>query len=1133
MNKTIHQNKIHRSFVTIIICVLFTLLCGLLSGCGETSPAIQLSDSELTMYVGDSQMLKYTLADEDADVEWASSDTKIVSVRRGSIKANAEGTATVTATVGSYVAECLVTVLSREVTISQTTATIDLDSGINTVQLTATSSDGGTISWSTSDPELAMVENGLVTATGNDIGDVIITASRGAAKASCVVSIIMPSRPADYYKLSKETNANVMANPGKWFYFADGSNGTDHTFVEDPIHQNNSISVKLGHLNLASNRFFYLRYQSTFEVGEQFTVKFDLTIDQDAKFRAYSGSGSTVRNITAKANQKVEVSYLGVVSTSEPFSLRFTTCDALQNSIPTLLKLDNIRFELGDTGPVVEENPTRSDKADLPQYLIESARNAEIVLDRGAWYYSCDGTPGTDYAFADQPAYNNGVATMSFTHIAGYSSSTGKVTYQLRYQPDYEVGQYYKLTASINLTAAGRISYGTKVSSSEVYYTGLDFEEAGTQTIEFVGYVNGAFPFSVGITPVDPNSPIALNISNVIIEKTEKPVPDENSSYNLIKRTNAEVVANPGEWAYTAPTDAIFNSAPSYEKGVVTFDLAAGTVDGAYQLRYQPNLEQGTAIKVTATVELAGNGTFSFGNEKDMNLKYSKDLTPNANGTYSISWIGEVYEKPFYFHLKSNDTFATALKLVVSDFEYTTDFEVIPDTPKPEEPNANAYDLVKKTNAEVCAAPEVWAYTAPENTVFNSTPKYDNGVITFDLGANTEDGTYQLRYQPNLEQGTQYKVTATVELTGNGYFAYGNDKEANLKYSKDLVLDNEGKYQIEWVGEVFDKPFYFNVKSNDSFATAIKIVVSNFSYTTEFNTGSDTPVTPDGNVYELQNRKNSEVVANPDVWAYTAPESATLASTPKYDNGVITFELAAGNPTGDYQLRFQPNLEIGTEYSIHAKVSFEGNGYFLYGSDYKNSKDLTSDANGVYTVNWTGKVSNTPFYFIIKSNDSFATPLKLTVHEFSYEAKVNDGTSYTLAKKTNSEVCANPGVWAYTAPTGALFSEEGKYENGVITWGLAANTPNGDYQLRYQPNLEQETSYTVTATVTFEGNGYFLYGNDYKSSKNLTPNEDGSYSIAWTGTVSTTPFYFVMKTNDSFASTLKIVVRDFTVTTAN
>ena len=130
MNKTIHQNKIHRSFVTVIICVLFTLLCGLLSGCGETSPAIQLSDSELTMYVGDSQMLKYTLADEDADVEWASSDTKIVSVRRGSIKANAEGTATVTATVGSYVAECLVTVLSREVTISQTTATIDLDSGI-------------------------------------------------------------------------------------------------------------------------------------------------------------------------------------------------------------------------------------------------------------------------------------------------------------------------------------------------------------------------------------------------------------------------------------------------------------------------------------------------------------------------------------------------------------------------------------------------------------------------------------------------------------------------------------------------------------------------------------------------------------------------------------------------------------------------------------------------------------------------------------------------------------------------------------------------------------------------------------------------------------------------------------------
>ena len=155
MDKTLKQNKIHRSFITIIICILFTMLCGLLSGCG--GPSIQFAESEITMYVGDSKTLEYSLAHEDADVEWSSSDTKIVSVRRGTVKASAEGTATIRATVGEEFAECVITVINRVVTISQETATIDLDSDNLSITLTATSSDGGTVSWSTSDPEIATV----------------------------------------------------------------------------------------------------------------------------------------------------------------------------------------------------------------------------------------------------------------------------------------------------------------------------------------------------------------------------------------------------------------------------------------------------------------------------------------------------------------------------------------------------------------------------------------------------------------------------------------------------------------------------------------------------------------------------------------------------------------------------------------------------------------------------------------------------------------------------------------------------------------------------------------------------------------------------------------------------------------
>lgn len=1120
MNKAIKQNKIHRSFMTIVLCILFTMLCGLLTGCG--GPAIQFAKSEVTMYVGDSQMLEYSLADEDADIEWSSSDSKIVSVRRGTVKANAEGSATIRASVGEEYAECVITVINRVVTISQETATIDLDSGNLSITLTATSSDGGTISWSTSDPEIATVSNGVVTATGEEIGDVIITASRGDAKASCLVSVIMPSRPADYYNLTKETNANVLANPGKWYYFADGSTGTDHSFVEEPLHQNSSISMILGNLNLANSRYFYLRYQPTFEVGQEFTMKFDLTISGDAKFRMYSGSGSTVRSITAKANTELSVSYLGVVSTSEPFSLRFSSCDDLQNGKATTMVLKNIKVELGNTGPVVEEVAKRSEKADLSEYQIETARNAEIVLDRGAWYYSADGEPNTDYSFVDKPSYKNGTATMSFNNIAGYSKENGKVTYQLRYQPDYEVGQYYKLTADVNLTAPGKISYGTKVSNNETYYYGLDYVEAGTQKIEFIGYVNSSFPFAVGITPNDPSAPIALNISNLIIEKTEKPAPDVNDVYNLNKRTNAEVVSNPGIWAFTAPSGALFNEDPSYNAGIITMDLQANNVDGIYQLRYQPDEEVGTPIKVEANVSLIGEGYFVFGNDKDANLKISKNLTPNEDGSYTISWIGEVYTTPIYFGLMSNDSYQSALKIVISNFTYTTEFEVENPDDGGDTPEGNIYELVKRTNSETCANPGVWAYTAPENATFNTNPIFADGVITFDLAANTVNGEYGLRYQPDLRVDSVYKVEANVSLTGNGYFLYGND----YKNSKDLTPNEDGTYTISWTGTVSTNPFYFILRSNDSFVTSLKLVVNQFTY--------EEIKTDDSNSYEILKKSNSEVCANPDVWGYTAPTGALFSETPSYDNGVITFALDANTPSGDYQLRFQPNLAIETSYKVSAKVTIEGNGYFLYGNDYKSSKQLTADENGVYNVNWTGVVSTTPYYFVVKSNDSFATPLKLTVLEFAYEGlQAESDNFYTLQKKTNSETCANPGVWAYTAPTGVLFSEDPTYNDGVITFALDANTPSGDYQLRYQPELDQGVSYTVSATVKFEGNVFFLYGNDYKNAKDLTPNEDGSYTISWTGTVSTTPFYFVVKTNDNFATPLKIIVSDFVITTAN
>lgn len=642
-----------------ILLILTTAMSGFLSAC--SGAAISFTEDAITMYVGDSETISYTTIDEDPDITWTSSDEAVVTVRRGTIKANGAGTATVTAAVEGGEATCTVTVLERTISISQETATIDLDSGNLSVTLSATASDGGALTWSTSDSTIATVNNGVVTATGNDIGEVIITASRGTASASCVVSVIQPSRPEDYYRLTMETNSNCVADPGTWHYFADGSSGTAYTFVKEPVHQNNSVSVTLGNLDLANSMYFYYRYQPDFAVGTEFTLTFNVKLSNDGKVRMYNGAGSTVKVVSVKANTEQTISYVGTVNTGEPFSIRINECEALASGTETVFEVSQIKIDEGDTAPEDTTQPQRSDKADLDAYAIALATNAEIVLDRGAWYYSADGEPGTDYAFAENPAYADGTATMAFAHIQGQKS-----VYQLRYQPDFAAGTYYRLTATVALSAPGRITYGTRDAANE-YYTVYTFEEAGSYELVFEGFVSSSYPFSIGITPVDYESPIAVSVSNLAIAEADAPeLPSVETTYALEMKTNSEVVAAPGVWAYTS-SGGDFASEPAYDNGVITLDMATMVADGTYQLRYQPDFAANTEYTVTCKVVLTGNGYFLYGND----YKNSKDLTANADGSYSVVWTGTVTSAPFMVQIKSNDGYATPISLTVSEVVIT------------------------------------------------------------------------------------------------------------------------------------------------------------------------------------------------------------------------------------------------------------------------------------------------------------------------------------------------------------------------------------------------------------------------------------------------------------------------------
>ena len=72
--------------------------------------ALSLSAATSSLTVGDAATITATVTPSGSPVAWASSNPTIASVVGGVITANAVGVAIVTATAGSYSAQCTVTV---------------------------------------------------------------------------------------------------------------------------------------------------------------------------------------------------------------------------------------------------------------------------------------------------------------------------------------------------------------------------------------------------------------------------------------------------------------------------------------------------------------------------------------------------------------------------------------------------------------------------------------------------------------------------------------------------------------------------------------------------------------------------------------------------------------------------------------------------------------------------------------------------------------------------------------------------------------------------------------------------------------------------------------------------------------
>jgi len=165
----------------------------------KTVEAVRLSDTSLSLVEGESARLTATVLPSDAEVKtvvWSSSDSSVATVSSdGEVVAVKAGTAVITVTTvdGGYSAKCTVTVKEKTVAVTSVTlsqTSLALEEG-QTATLTATVSPADatdkTVTWSSSNPSVATVTEGRVSAVKE--GTATITASCGGKSATCSVTV--------------------------------------------------------------------------------------------------------------------------------------------------------------------------------------------------------------------------------------------------------------------------------------------------------------------------------------------------------------------------------------------------------------------------------------------------------------------------------------------------------------------------------------------------------------------------------------------------------------------------------------------------------------------------------------------------------------------------------------------------------------------------------------------------------------------------------------------------------------------------------------------------------------------------------------------------------------------------------
>ena len=182
-----------------------------------SATGVELDRDTLRLTVGGTEQLMATVSPESASekgVEWSSSAPDVASVDAdGLVTAHKPGTAVITVTTGdgNFTASCTVSVRIPVTGVELDRDTLKLTVG-GTEQLTATvspeSATDKSLTWSSSDPDVASVNaDGLVTAHMPGEAVITVTSAEGPS-AECLVRVLYPINVPDTYDITVMQPAN-------------------------------------------------------------------------------------------------------------------------------------------------------------------------------------------------------------------------------------------------------------------------------------------------------------------------------------------------------------------------------------------------------------------------------------------------------------------------------------------------------------------------------------------------------------------------------------------------------------------------------------------------------------------------------------------------------------------------------------------------------------------------------------------------------------------------------------------------------------------------------------------------------------------------------------------------------------